>query len=62
LLGLADGPHQLRVYDAQGRLVLREQVPSRAGRTTWLPLQDPGLAVYFLVVDNARTGRMVPIH
>jgi hypothetical protein len=62
LLGLVDGPHQLRVYDAQGRLVLREQVHSQAGQTTWLPLQDPGMAVYFLVVDNARTGRLVPIH
>lgn len=63
LLGLTDGPHRLRVYDALGRLVLgEEQVRSQAGQTPWLPLREPGIAVYLIVVDDSRTGYLVPIH
>ena len=62
LLDLADGPHQLRVYDAQGRFVLSQQVQSEAGRSESIPFREKGSALYFLVVDNQRTGRLVPIH
>ncbi|MBP9079893.1 MAG: hypothetical protein KBF80_06555, partial [Flavobacteriales bacterium] len=37
LLGLADGLHALRVYDAQGRLVLDQLVNSSAGRSDVVP-------------------------
>ena len=61
LLGLSDGPHVLKVYDAQGRLVLEQAVQSQAGRTNAVPLREAGASLYLVVVDNQRTGRLVPI-
>ncbi|MBP9079894.1 MAG: hypothetical protein KBF80_06560 [Flavobacteriales bacterium] len=61
LLGLADGLHALRVYDAQGRLVLDQLVNSSAGRSDVVPFNERSAALYLLVVDNERTGRLVPI-
>ena len=60
-LELPDGPHQVRVYDAQGRLLLERQILSSAGRSEALHMGDPIAAVYLVVVDNERTGRVVPI-
>ncbi len=62
LLGLSDGAHQLKVYDAQGRLVLEQAVQSQAGRTNAVPLREAGTSLFLVVVDNLRTGRLVPIH
>ena len=61
LLGLADGPHSLRIYDAQGRLVLEQAVQSLAGRSTPVALRSTGTALYLLVVDGERTTRVVPM-
>ncbi len=61
LLGLSDGQHTLKVYDAQGRLVLEQAVRSSAGRSEAVPLRDMGTALYVVVVDNERTGRLMPI-
>ena len=61
LLGLSDGHHTLKVYDAQGRLVLEQAVQSQAGRTNAVPLREAGASIYLVVVDNQRTGRLVPI-
>ena len=61
LLGLSDGAHQLKVYDAQGRLVLQQAVRSNAGRSEAVLLRDRSAALYLLVVDNQCTGRLVPI-
>lgn len=60
IVGLTDGPHQLRVYVAQGRLVLNQQVQSMSGRSESVRLKDQGSALYLVVVDNERTVRIVP--
>lgn len=62
VLGLSDGPHQLQVYDPQGRLVLERQVRSEAGRSDAVQFSNRGAAVYVIVVDHERTQRLVPIH
>lgn len=59
LLGLPDGPHELRVFDAQGRLVLRQQVRSQAGRTEAIPFTGRGTALYLAVVDGRQAGRFM---
>ncbi len=61
LLGLSDGPHTLKVYDAQGRVVLEQAVQSQAGLSEPVCLREQRAALYLLVVDNQRTGRLVPI-
>lgn len=61
LLGLTDGLHGLRIYDAQGRLVLEQAVQSQAGRTNAVPLREAGTSLYLVVVDNQRTARVVPM-
>lgn len=61
LIGLADGAHRLRVYDAHGRLVQDNQVQSQAAQTSWMSLQNTASALYFVLVDEALTGRLVPI-
>ncbi|MCO6481408.1 MAG: hypothetical protein J5I62_01305, partial [Flavobacteriales bacterium] len=57
LLGLSDGPHELRVFDAQGRLVLHRQVQSVAGRSQTIPFNPPGSALYLAVVDGRQAAR-----
>ncbi|MBK9597969.1 MAG: hypothetical protein IPO60_06490 [Flavobacteriales bacterium] len=52
LLNLADGLHQLRVYDPQGRLVLEREVRSAAGRSGAIAFAQPSMAVYIAVVDG----------
>ncbi|HMN06140.1 MAG TPA: hypothetical protein PKD45_10460 [Flavobacteriales bacterium] len=59
LLGLSDGPHELRVYDAQGRLVLRQQARSMAGHTGTIPFDPPGSALYLAVVDGQQAARFI---
>ncbi|MBK8582033.1 MAG: hypothetical protein IPL86_09425 [Flavobacteriales bacterium] len=61
VLGLSDGTHQLKVYDAQGRLVLDQQITSTAGRGGSVNFSERGAAVYLVVVDHERTGRLVPL-
>lgn len=61
VLGLEDGPHQIEVYDAQGRLVLDRQVQSKAGRSDAVQFSQCEAAVYLVVVNHERTGRLVPI-
>jgi hypothetical protein len=62
LHGLTDGLHSVRVYDAQGRLVLDEPVHSHGGRTEGLAFAGQGTALYVAVVDGQRAGRFIPIH
>ncbi|MCC6840135.1 MAG: hypothetical protein IT230_08255, partial [Flavobacteriales bacterium] len=62
LLGLSDGAHQLKVYDAQGRLVLERWASSAAGRSEGILFTSQLSALYLVVVDNQRTARVVPMH
>lgn len=52
LRGLAEGLHSVRVFDAQGRLVLDRSVHSSGGRTEAIPLANASSAVYFVVADH----------
>lgn len=61
LLDLSDGPHTVKVYDAQGRLVLEQAVQSQAGLSEPVSLREQRAALYLLVVNNQRTARVVPI-
>ncbi len=61
LLGLEEGSHELRLYGADGRLVLEQQVKSRNGRCRVNPSMQPSEAVYLIVVDAQLTARVVPI-
>jgi len=60
LTHLTDGPHALKVYDAEGRLVLDRHVHSSAGRSDEVQL-DPGNALYILRVDGVRTAKFIPV-
>ncbi|MBP8823327.1 MAG: hypothetical protein KBH07_06765 [Flavobacteriales bacterium] len=51
LLGLADGPHTLRAYDAQGRVVLDQTVSSTAGRSETVRLADSS-TLFLIQVDG----------
>ncbi len=62
LLGVTDGPHRLRVYDAQGRLVLLQDVQSIAGRTTDIPFNAPSGALYVAVVEGNYPVKFCGIH
>ena len=61
LLNLADGLHQLRVYDPQGRLVLEREVRSAAGRSGAIAFAQPSMAVYIAVVDGQIADRFIPL-
>ncbi|MBK7248670.1 MAG: hypothetical protein IPI05_13550 [Flavobacteriales bacterium] len=61
LLNLSDGPHQLRVYDPQGRLVLEREVRSAAGRSASIPFTGHSMAVYVAVVDGQQADRFIPV-
>ncbi|MBP9080221.1 MAG: hypothetical protein KBF80_08215 [Flavobacteriales bacterium] len=61
LLGLTNGPHTLKVYDAQGRLVLERRVSSMASRSESIRFAGQPSALYVVVVDNERTVRVVPM-
>lgn len=43
-------------------MVLQQPVRSSAGRSEAVLLRDRSAALYLVVVDNPRTGRLVPIH
>ena len=60
LTNLTDGLHHLRMYDAQGRLVLARALLSHAGRTGEVQL-DLSRAFYILQVDGVRTARYIPV-
>ncbi len=61
LLGLADGQHNARIYDTEGRLVVQKQIRSHAGRTDDLYLGNQGAALYVIVVDATQVAKWVPI-
>ena len=61
LLNLSDGPHQLRVYDPQGRLVLEREVRSAAGHSGAIAFAQPSMAVYIAVVDGQLADRFIPL-
>jgi hypothetical protein len=61
LMDLSDGPHRLAIYDAQGRVVLERKVSSTAGRSEAVLFTEHSAALYVVVVDQARTGKLVPI-
>jgi hypothetical protein len=61
LLGLADGPHEVRIYDAEGRLVVQQRISSHADRSDDLFLGDQGSALYVIVVDATQVAKWVPI-
>ncbi|MBP8823414.1 MAG: hypothetical protein KBH07_07205 [Flavobacteriales bacterium] len=61
LLGLSDGPHTVKVYDAHGRVVLERSVTSAARRSEGIRFTGQSSALYLVVVDGQRTGRLVPI-
>jgi hypothetical protein len=61
LMDLSDGPHHLAIYDAQGRVVLERKVSSTAGRSEAVLFTEHSAALYVVVVDQARTGKLVPI-
>jgi hypothetical protein len=60
LAGLQDGTHQLRIYDARGRLVADRQVRSMAGRTEAVQV-DLGSALYLLRVDGNASVKYFPL-
>ena len=60
LTNLTDGPHILRIYDAEGRLVLDRPVTSHAGRSGVVQL-EPSSALYILRVDGLRTAKYIPM-
>jgi hypothetical protein len=60
VLGLPDGVHDLRVYDAQGRLVLDRQVRSAAGRSEGVLLAC-GNGPCIAQVDGTRTVKFIPL-
>ncbi|MBK9419423.1 MAG: hypothetical protein IPN44_00035 [Flavobacteriales bacterium] len=62
VLGLTDGPHQLRVYDAQGRLVLDRQILSSASRSENVRVDGQDFAIYVVRVDNEHALRIVPLY
>ena len=62
LWGLKDGVHDLRVFDAQGRIVLDESIQSREGSTGDIPFPSPRAAFYMAVVDGQRVCRFIPFH
>lgn len=61
LHGLADGTHQLRIFDAQGRLVLERSLQSTAGRSMPVAFAGRPQAVYVAVVDGRHIGRFIPV-
>ncbi len=67
LSGLSDGEHVLRVYDAQGRLVLRKQANSITGRTGEIeilghqgPLRETLMGLYIIQVDELQRAKYIP--
>lgn len=60
LQGLFDGPHHMRLCDAQGRLVLATALLSQAGRSEALPFTASSRALYVLIVDHKRTATLPP--
>ncbi len=60
LLGLTDGPHEVRIYDAEGRLVVQKRILSNAGRSSDLYIGDQGSALYVFVVDATQVAKWVP--
>ncbi|MBS1940319.1 MAG: hypothetical protein JST38_05525 [Bacteroidetes bacterium] len=60
LHGLSDGLHQVRLYDARGRLVLAQEVPSREQRSVAIGLPQADMAVYMAVVDGRQGVRFIP--
>jgi hypothetical protein len=61
LLGLADGPHAVRVYDPEGRLLVQQRMNSREGRSDDLSIGDQSAALYIIVVDAAQVAKWVPL-
>ena len=61
LTGLTDGPHEVRIYDPEGRLVVQKQIRSNGGRTDDLYLADQSSALYVIVVDATQVAKWVPI-
>jgi len=61
LHGLADGLHQVQVFDAQGRLVLDTRVHSASGRSEGIALQGEGAALYMVVVDHCQATKLAAI-
>ncbi|MFZ1618486.1 MAG: hypothetical protein WAT41_14150 [Flavobacteriales bacterium] len=62
VLGLTDGPHQLRIYDARGRLVLDRQILSSASRSENVRVDGQDFAIYVVRVDNEHALRIVPLY
>lgn len=61
LTGLSDGPHELRIYDAEGRVVLMKQVFSASGQTNEIDVQQYGSALYIVRVDGLQTAKFIPL-
>ena len=61
LTGLADSMHDLRVYDAQGRLLLMKQVHSTGGRTEEMYARGFTNALYITRVDGVLTAKFIPL-
>ncbi|HQV37964.1 MAG: hypothetical protein IPO60_08960 [Flavobacteriales bacterium] len=61
LTGLSDGPHALRVYDAQGRLVLARPINSTNGRTAEVQLDEQPAALYLIQVDEVQRAKYIPV-
>lgn len=62
LLGLSDGPHELRVFDPQGRLVLRQHVHSLAGRSAVIPFSRAPCAIYPVMLDRRQVVKLAITH
>ncbi len=61
VLGLADGPHELRIYDAQGRLVTDERIRSGGQRSNAIPVDLHAAALYILRLDADRVVKYIPL-
>ena len=61
LLGLADGPHEVRIYDPEGRLVVAKQVNSAAGRSDHVRLSQCVSGLYVIRVDGTHSVKYIPL-
>jgi len=61
LTGLSDGPHELRVYDAEGRQVVSNQIHSTGGRSDEVDMQQCRSALYIIRVDGVRSVKFIPL-
>jgi len=61
LSGLTDGPHELQIYDAEGRMIVEKQVHSSADRSDEVDMGPCVSALYIVRVDGVQTAKFIPM-